>query len=169
MQEVAAALHTRGLRQLTSAACGAAGAGAWAALARLRPVRTPRPQLRVQRSPAVFVQLRSSPAARPPGRGTRLESPPDPRQPRTSGWEPRLLLLRAREKRGDRRDPLAARAGEARREARELRELGPGVPSRSGMRGSVSARGLCGDRSAEWGGCGGGELGPVLERPRLEL
>lgn len=82
VQEVAAALHTRGLRQLTSAACGAAGAGAWAALARLRPARTPRPQLRVQRSPAVFVQLRSSPAARPPGRGPRLESPPEPRQPR---------------------------------------------------------------------------------------
>lgn len=70
-----------GLRQLTSAACGAAGAAAWAALARLRPARTPRPQLRVQRSPAVFVQLRSSPAARPPGRGPRLESPPEPSQP----------------------------------------------------------------------------------------
>lgn len=40
VQAVAASLHTLGLRRPTSAACGAAGAGAWAAVARLRPART---------------------------------------------------------------------------------------------------------------------------------
>lgn len=153
MQAVAAALHTLGLRRPTSAACGAAGAGAWAAVARLRLARTARPQLPVQLSLVVFVQLRSSIVARPPrrGRGWKPSLVSLPRVPATGG--PRLLLLRAREKRGDRRDPLACRTGEARREAREPRELREGAPSLSSVWGAGSARGLCGDRPAE--GCGG--------------
>lgn len=50
--------------------------GAWAAVARLRPARTARPQLRVQLSRVVFVQLRSSIAARPPRRGPGWEALP---------------------------------------------------------------------------------------------
>lgn len=113
VQAVAAALHTLGLRRPTSAACGAAGAGAWASVARLRPARTARPQLRVQLSPVVvvFVQLRSSIAASPPRRSPGWEALPSLPAPGTSGWGRWLLLLRAREKRGDRRDPLPGRAG----------------------------------------------------------
>lgn len=86
MQAVAAALHTLGLRRTTSAACGAAGAGAWAAVARLRLARTARPQLPVQLSLVVFVQLRSSIVARPPRRGRGWEALPSLSAPGTSGW-----------------------------------------------------------------------------------
>lgn len=175
MQAAAAALHALGLRRPTSAACGAAGAGAWAAVARLRPARTARPQLRVQLSPVVFVQLRSSIAARPPRRGPGWEALPSLSAPGTGGWGPRLLLLRAREKRGDRRDPPPCRAGEARREARESRELGDRAPllfpacgalGRRGDFGGTDLRGgVRGMGAGNWGQCWRG-LGWSAERAR---
>lgn len=67
--------------------CGLRGGGSgWAAVARLRLARTARPQLPVQLSLVVFVQLRSSIVARPPRRGRGWEALPSLSAPGTSDW-----------------------------------------------------------------------------------